>query len=541
MDARNADKGDFVDWLLHAYAGTREIHDVTLRHPGETEDALARRCLVAVNERVQAPRLLELEAILHDLWVVPPEVWEQASDGRATLPEGFGRVPARSWSRTSRHEDTTARLNHLVLKNFRRFEQTRVVLHAGVNVLIGQNGAGKTTILDALAMGLAGGVRPLHRDIGDAFSGARLRADDVRVARIEKGGIPTFERQLPARIDVDMLFCGEPMQAGPVAEAFGNGAVASGPGRAVSFLEYTDVVRWAVQDGFDVTLPLVAYYGTGRTWRSGQQRAFGRDDLSRLAGYDGCLDPSTNLSGMRAWFRRMELLALQDGRTPPVLEASKRAVLACMEGCDLVRYDARLDDLAARFVETGLLLGFEQLSDGQRNMLGMVADMAYRASTLNPHLGASAAEQTPGVVLIDEVDLHLHPAWQRRVLHDLSRAFPRLQLIVTTHSPQVLGEVPTDAVIVLADSQPFSPPAPTAGRDSNSILLEVLGVSAHPRETVIELEEIVRLIDDKRYDEARSRLGGLAEKLTDRDPEIRRLESLLDVVERIDETDRQGA
>ncbi len=540
LDPRNADEDTFVDWLLHAYAGTREIHDVTPRRPGQ-EDPLALRYLVAVNEGVQAPRLLKREKILRHLWIVPPALWEQVRDGRAVLPDGFGREPVRSWRRTPRHGDTTTRAHHLTLTNFRRFEQTRVSLRAGINVLIGQNGAGKTSVLDALAMGLAGGVRPLHRTLGDTLSDAALRLEDIRVARIDKGGIPTYERQLPARVDVEMLFCGEPLSSGPQAETFGDGGVATGPGRANSFVDYTDVVRWAVQDGFDVTLPLIAYYGTGRTWRVGRERASGRDDLSRLAGYEGCLEPSLHLSDMRAWFRRMELLALQERREPPVLEASKRAILKCLEGCDLVRYDARLDDLAARFTETGVLLGFEQLSDGQRNMLGMVADMAYRASTLNPHLGASAAEQTPGVVLIDEIDLHLHPRWQRRVVHDLCRAFPQVQLIVTTHSPQVLGEVPGDAVIVLADSQPFSPAAPTEGRDTNSILWEVLGATAHPQGTVLELEAVARLLDDGKYDEARARLDLLAERLTERDPEIGRLRGLLDVVERIDASDQQGA
>jgi predicted ATP-binding protein involved in virulence len=539
VDRRNVEEDIFVDWLLHAYAGTREIHDVTPRRHIPA-DPLATRHLVAVNDSAQAARLLRREQLGFHLWIVPPAFWKQAQDGQAALPEGFGSQPVRSWHRTSRHEKTATRIEHLTLTNFRRFEQTRVAFRPDINVLIGQNGTGKTTILDALAMGLAGGTRLLHRNIGDAFSESALRLEDVRVARIEKGGIPTLERQMPARIDAEMWFCGEPMESGPQAEMFGDGGVATGPGRPIAFVDFVDLVRWAVQDGFDVTLPLVAYYGAGRTWRSGQKRASERDDLSRLAGYEGCLEPSTHLSDMRAWFRRMELLALQEGRIPPVLEASKRAILVCLEGCDLVRYDARLDDLAARFAETGLLLGFDQLSDGQRNMLGMVADMAYRASTLNPHLGAAAPEQTPGVVLIDEIDLHLHPSWQRRVVHDLRRAFPQVQFIVTTHSPQVLSEVPGDAVILLAESQPSAPAAPTEGRDTNSILWEVLGVTAHPRETVVELEAVAHLLDDGRHAEARARLDALARTLTERDPEIGRLRGLLDVVERIDASDQEG-
>jgi len=521
-----------VDWLFRAYAGTCEIHDVS------SPDLFPTRHLVAVNERVTSPRLVGREE--YNLWVVPPELWEQARHQQAAIPDGFARQPVHSWQRTSRHDDTTTCVEQLTLTNFRCFEQTRISFKASMNVLIGQNGSGKTTVIDALATGLAGMVRPLHKSLGNLFSESRLRLSDVRVERIDKGGTTTFEPQLPARIDVELRLGGVRLQSGPKAERGGEDSIMSGPGRAISFLDFSDVLRWAVQDGFDVTLPLIAYYGTGRIWRGGQERATGRDDLSRLAGYESCLEPSTHLSGMRAWFRRMELLALQDGRTPAVLEASKRAIVACLDGFDLVRYDARLDDLAARHTATGLLLGFEQLSDGQRNMLGMVADMAYRAATLNPHLGGEAALKTPGVVLIDELDLHLHPAWQRRVVEDLRRAFPLVQFIVTTHSPQVLSEVPNDAVIVLEGAQPFHPAAPTEGRDTNSILAEVFGVSAHPSETIAEINAISDLLDEGKNDEARKRLDALAQRLTERDPEIGRLRDMLDVVERIDASDQEG-
>lgn len=94
------------------------------------------------------------------------------------------------------------------------------------------------------------------------------------------------------------------------------------------------------------------------------------------------------------------------------------------------------DQLTIRFDKR--LLRFRQLSDGYRNMLGMVSDIAQRCVTLNPHLGAAAVAQTPGVVLIDEIDLHLHPKWQRRVVADLTRAFPLAQFVATTHSPFII-------------------------------------------------------------------------------------------------------
>ena len=510
MEAGNPGDDIFIDWLLRAYVGTSEIHDLTSK-----DRALSgTRCLVAVSDSLplKSPGLL----LRHELpgpfflLVLSSAIWEQVRAGQAPLPDGFERVPTRSWSRRPEHGDTTTQVEQLSLTNFRCFEQAVFSFEAGANVLIGRNGAGKTAILDALATGLAGMIRPLHPGAADAFSERMLQVRDVRVARIEKGETTTFEPQLPARIDANLPFLGRLLQAGSQASQHDGGSIFTGTGRAIPFLELADVVRWAVQDGFDVTLPLVAYYGTGRTWRGGPERPSTPENLSRLAGYEGCLSPSTQLAGMRAWFRRMELLALQDSRAPAVLEASKSAILACLEGFDLVRYDARLDDLAARFATTGLLLGFEQLSDGQRNMLGMVADMAYRASTLNPHLGADAAANTPGVVLIDEVDLHLHPAWQRRVLTDLTRAFPRIQFVVTTHSPQVLSTAPAGSVRLIDAEHKERRVGSTAGKDSNALLEDILDVPARPQEVKNKLEELARKIDDGQFEEAKTLLEELS-------------------------------
>lgn len=528
MDAQNLDPDPLVDWLFRAYAGTREIHDVS--PPREPKDPFAPRSLVAVNDSVQAARLLKRESPYYHLWVVPPAVWSEARAGRTILPDSFGTEPVRSWQRSSAHEGRTC-VDHLVLTNFRGFEQSRVSFNPGMNVLIGQNGAGKTSLLDALATGLAGVIRPFNPNVGGNFSGSSLPLSDVRKARIEKGGTTTFEPQFPARIELGLQLFGEPRCVGVRAQQSEMGAVSTGPTQPLSFFDPTDVVRGAVQDGFDVTLPLIAYYGAGRAFRGEQERPSSREDPSRLAGYESCLAPSTRLSGMRAWFRRMELLALQDGRVPPVLEASKRAIVACLEGFDLVRYDARIDDLAAQSSVTGLLLGFEQLSDGQRNMLGMVADMAYRAATLNPHLGEDAAQQTPGVVLIDELDLHLHPRWQRRVAADLKAAFPRIQFICTSHSPQIIGEVRRDEVSLLGPKGITHPPV-ALGADSNWILDHVMEGAASETASARKLQdEAEDALAEGNLEAAKSTLLELRRLVDGETGELVRLESNLDSLE----------
>ena len=106
------------------------------------------------------------------------------------------------------------------------------------------------------------------------------------------------------------------------------------------------------------------------------------------------------------------------------------------------------DALVARHEQLGAP-PVDWLSDGIRNMIGMVADIAFRATKFNGHLGAQAAQETPGLMLIDEVDMHLHPEWQQVVLLNPAQAFPAMQLIVTTHSPQVLSTVSSACVRIL--------------------------------------------------------------------------------------------
>lgn len=530
-----AEEDRIIHWLFSAYVGTSELHEVRSANPTSGSGAI----FVAVNDRVESTRLSQV-GILRMLFV-SPDVWAHAQSDQRRLPDEFRGPPMRSWSRTEKHDDATTYIERVVLENFRCFEHAEIPFRPGMNVLIGQNGTGKTTVLDAIARELVSIPLVLENEAGKIYFADISSKRDVRMARVDKGDTTTFEPQYPTGVRLETRIQGNPIACSSFVRDERGKKTRSGTGVGVPSFDIRDIVRWAIQDGFDSLLPLIAYYGTGRIWRAPKDdNGKNLADLSRWSGYRDCLDPSTNLTKMRAWFRRMELLALQDNHTPAVLEASKRVMLECLEGFDLVRYDARLDDLAARNAKTGLFLSFDQLSDGQRNLLGMVADMAYRAATLNPHLGVDAAKQTPGIVLVDEIDLHLHPAWQRRIIGDLQRAFPRIQFIATTHSPQVLSAVSDDSIIILEDNQFYRSPAPTQGRDTNSILAEVLGTSVRPAETIRQIAAVTQLLDDRRYEEARAGLNELAAHLTERDPDMIRLRNLLDIVEGIDEADSKG-
>jgi hypothetical protein len=220
----------------------------------------------------------------------------------------------------------------------------------------------------------------------------------------------------------------------------------------------------------------------------------------------------------------------------PHLHAVRSAVEQMLPGFTKLRVERDPLHLVVHKGSTEFFL--DQLSAGERGLLALVADLARRLAVAFPHAADPLAQEA--LVLIDEVELHLHPAWQRRVLPSLRRTFPNCQFIVTTHSPQVISEVPTDAVVLLSDFKFYPPPTPTSGRDSNAILELVLGVPDRPEDVARAFDEVRDLIDDERFAEARARLDALRDRVTEHDGEWLQLSTRAHVLERFDATDRQG-
>jgi predicted ATP-binding protein involved in virulence len=218
------------------------------------------------------------------------------------------------------------------------------------------------------------------------------------------------------------------------------------------------------------------------------------------------------------------------------LRAVRTAIEAVVPEISRLRVKRSPLQLVAR--KKGIEFRLDQLSGGERGLLAMVGDLAYRLTLAYPELPDPL--QGEALVLIDEIEQHLHPAWQRIVAGQLQKSFPGCRFVLTTHSPQVLSEVPSEAVLLLKDFQVYHPAAPTEGRDTNAILEEVFDVASRPDRMVRELEYIGEMLDEGQQAAARDRLDRLAESLTERDPGVARLRALLDVMERIDASHPQG-
>ncbi len=387
-------------------------------------------------------------------------------------------------------------LQTLKLRDYRCFEALDIDFHPQLTVLVASNGAGKTSVLDAIAVAFGPYIGAF-----DEAKGKHFEASDIRQLKTRKTASHEMEYApngvrlgavgfIPDSL-IDSLSDSHPPTSWCRALT-GSTKAKTTIKDAKELIDYGKRLQEAVRThGKEALLPLLAYYGTGRLWQ--QKKLTEKTKIqrtSRTIGYTDCLDPASSYKAFVEWFRYWNLNAkearikAQETGQPSThaefegyIQSVSNAVNICLQpaGWENIEYSFTHDALVAHHKQFGQL-PVELLSDGIRNMIGMVADIAFRATKLNGHLGANAAAQTPGIVLIDEVDMHLHPEWQQVVLQNLTRAFPAVQFIVTTHSPQVLTSV--DASCIRALRQTTDPETSAITSVAASVTLQTRGVSS---------------------------------------------------------------
>ena len=417
------------------------------------------------------------------------------------------------------------RLNRLTLSNFRCFPSLEIALHPRLTVLVAENGQGKSSVLDALRIALWPFVSSFDlasSGYNDPANGITIK--DVRLQRMPDG---SMSRCLPTRLEVR----GDYGAGAAVWKRYRESEKANSKTRSDANTRRME--QWAADlqqrirdpQSDPQALSVFGYYGTGRLWsekkltksQKARDETQDMDFYIRTFAYRDCLDPASTYKHFKAWFiwasesyQEQRLKELDRRADPLLLQQAQQRVQAVREAIDSflrpatgwhsLEYSVSQEkSLVLRHDEYGIL-NADQLSDGIRSVLAMIGDIAYRCIKLNPHLGQEAARQTCGVVLIDEVDMHLHPRWQQVILAQLIAAFPRIQFIVTTHSPQVLTTVSRDNIRILeakessfeASKPDFSPLA----HESGDALAKVMGTQREPelplQDDIRRYEQLVR-------------------------------------------------
>jgi predicted ATP-binding protein involved in virulence len=371
------------------------------------------------------------------------------------------------------------RIDKLRLKNFRAYEDIEIEFHPNFNVIIGNNGIGKTAILEALTIAI--GSYFLGMDYAE---NRHIQNDDIRITNSEYD----INEQFPVEIEAWGEVEDEKMSW--LREL-------TGPKNKTTYVKAlllknkSKQIQDRVRAGEVVDLPVIVYYSTERLWKE-------RLDTTPISGmrlkdgyYNG-LRATSNNKFFTKWFEKEEIVVLQQRKDSVGLRVVRSAVVSGVEGCQNIYYDYNRRELILEFKD-GRKLPFQYLSDGVRNMLAMVADIAFRCVLLNPHLKEDAARLSKGVVLIDELDLHLHPGWQKRVVQSLKDTFPLIQFITTTHSPLILSTA-QDRVITIEDGKTYNT-INTFGRTANDILKNAMQTSERPDFVQNLLDDYFELID----------------------------------------------
>ena len=417
------------------------------------------------------------------------------------------------------------RLSKLTLSNFRCFPALEIDFHSQLTVLVAENGQGKSSVLDAVRIALWPYVNSFDlasSGYNDPANGIGIK--DVRLQRMPDG---SMARSLPTRIQI----LGDYGDGAVQWERYRESEQANSKTKSDS--QTRRMEQWAAQQQQDIrnpkaqaqTLSVFGYYGTGRLWsekkltktKPAKDETQEIDFYIRTFAYRDCLDPASTYKHFKAWFiwasesYQEQRLKQLDSQTDPLdlqlalqrlqlVRASIDGFLRATTGWHTLEYSITHEKSLVLHHDEHGTLNADQLSDGIRSVLAMIGDIAYRCIKLNPHLGLEAARQTGGVVLIDEVDMHLHPRWQQVILFQLMETFPSIQFIVTTHSPQVLTTVNRKNIRVLqatptgfeAKIPDFSPLA----HESGDALTKVMGTHREPeiplQDDIRRYEQLVR-------------------------------------------------
>ncbi|GAA4266190.1 AAA family ATPase [Frondihabitans peucedani] len=375
------------------------------------------------------------------------------------------------------------RIDNLEVSNFRCFEQFAIDFHPALTVLVGVNGAGKTAVLDCLAIMLSTVLRQFDGPTrGFTLGDAREVPYDLR----SKDGLARMEPQFPVSAKVNATLAGEATWWLRVRQSAGGRTSWADRNTHVGAVSTRVWQQSELGQPSAPLLPVIALYGVERLL--GVRKAAGTISKSRSGAYAAALEGKSDLARLSAYIKALTLTEFVADRRGENADAASNQLEAISLACNQVlegtgwsnpEWSPLVEELTLQHQTRGTLpLSF--LSSGIKIAVGLVIDLVSRIARANPRTGAnSLLRQAPGIVLIDEVDLHLHPTWQQRILPQLREVFPGLQFIVTTHSPQVLSTVPAQNIRVIDGSSvrlvDFS-----AGLRSDIVMDKVLGTSPEP-------------------------------------------------------------
>ena len=463
-------------------------------------------------------------------------------------------------------------IKKLTLKNLGRFETLEVDFApteehmSNVTVFIGNNGAGKTSILEALATSLSWFVARLRTG-----KGTGNLIDEWAI--INNAPSSSITLQLCDDIHNDISLDKELSYQWSLVKAR-KGRKSDKTSHLSELTKLADGYRQLLTDDSKASLPLIAYYAVDRSVLDIPLKIMGKHSFNQVEGYDGSLNKGVDFRRFFEWFREREdieneeerrriapllenvmsidideavgnyeqrvnnlnmldskslikelehiqkvnalakkleenLRSLEEKHQDKELNAVRTAISAFMPNLSNIRVE-RKPRLHMAVDKNHQPLNVMQLSQGEKSLMALVGDIARRLAMMNPSLDNPL--DGDGIILIDEVDMHLHPSWQRNLLQRFISTFPNCQIILTTHSPLVISDQKNILVYLLKNGEIDILP-PLFGKDVNTVLLEAMDTYIRDPKTDKKLKDLLDLIQDNKLPEANKLYSDLTKEL----------------------------
>ena len=397
-----------------------------------------------------------------------------------------------------------------------------------MNVFAGKNGSGKTTVLEAACVSLGAYLAAYKKYVPSRFvfniskSDAHLKplvseSDGVMTT----GGIPQF----PCKIECSAIWeNGESLISFQriLEKAEGRTKFDEPNPMQPVVVSWESAIEKAIHEDKSIIFPLVLYLSSARLWNESNSSSRTDGVYGRTDAYNRCLDKKHGVEFAFEYIQRLQSVAAEEhaGKKFPAYEAILDAVNYALK--DELAPDERVifstrysKDLVALKTKEGTVVPFTTLSDGYRNVIKIVLDIAARMCMLNPYLKGNALKETPGVVVIDEIDLSLHPTWQRRIIGILKDLFPQIQFICATHSPFIIQSL-EDGELHSLDSDLLE--EEYSGESIEDIAEDIMGVempqySEKKKRMYEAAEDYFKALDDCRSAEELDELRKMMEEL----------------------------
>jgi predicted ATP-binding protein involved in virulence len=418
------------------------------------------------------------------------------------------------------------KIDQIKIHNFKNFDNVEVNFNGGVNLFVGSNGSGKTSMLEAINVALGGFFasqeQKMQRMIGfDEIKITNGKRELTTAISAKSEGIGKWTRTI-------------------------NRNTKSNDKKDVKFASnYGEKYFKLFENSEDRTqAPIVAFYSTQRLFKDANQSGKQKYDAAngRRNGYLQCLKENAIKSVLKEWLgnavtRRATMQIKEISTIDLVLENVEKAIrktlimfLELPENFSLKIYqdpDFNNEIFVEYDEEHNLPLNY--YSDGFRNLLYLIIDIVWRASQLNPWLTLEQiTDSAVGVVTIDEIDLHLHPKWQAKAIDIIQTLFPKVQFFITTHSPTVVANFQNGTLYVIEDNQICRHESDFFGKQINSILRNILGASDRHIPTQKKLDRLFEFIDDNDSDQYNPLLKELEIQLGEEDMEINKALALIE-------------